>query len=120
MKLISYRRLASVQARAGLLKGNHVIDIERAFSSPPDMLALLQSTLDFELGSTWTTDVEKLGKAVPGALIDPTDVVLGPILTNPPSIRDFYAFEDHVKNARARRGLEMIAEWYAIPVFYFS
>src|SRR6059058_4125052 len=102
MKLIAYRRLGSVQSRTALLKGNHVIDIERAFGGPPDMLALLQSTLNFELGSTWTTDIEKIEKANPGALIDPTDVVLGPILTNPPSIRDFYAFEDHVKNARAR------------------
>ncbi|HET7769881.1 MAG TPA: fumarylacetoacetate hydrolase family protein [Chloroflexota bacterium] len=38
----------------------------------------------------------------------------------PRTIRDFYAFEAHVKHARARRGLEMIPEWYEIPVFYFS
>ncbi len=38
----------------------------------------------------------------------------------PPSLRDFYAFEEHVKRARARRGLEIIPEWYEIPVFYFS
>ena len=38
----------------------------------------------------------------------------------PRTIRDFYAFEAHVKAARARRGLEMIPEWYALPVFYFS
>jgi len=36
------------------------------------------------------------------------------------SFRDFYAFERHVKTARARRGLEMIPEWYDFPVFYFS
>lgn len=35
-------------------------------------------------------------------------------------IRDFYAFEDHVKAGRASRGLEMIPEWYEIPVFYYS
>ncbi len=38
----------------------------------------------------------------------------------PRSVRDFYAFEQHVKAARALRGLEMIPEWYEIPVFYFS
>ena len=37
-----------------------------------------------------------------------------------PSFRDFYAFEAHVRNARKRRGLEMIPEWYDAPVFYFS
>ncbi|WP_337860804.1 fumarylacetoacetate hydrolase family protein [Ferroplasma sp.] len=36
------------------------------------------------------------------------------------SVRDFYAFEDHVKNARKNKGLEMIKEWYDFPVFYFS
>ncbi|MEH7158625.1 fumarylacetoacetate hydrolase family protein [Neobacillus drentensis] len=38
----------------------------------------------------------------------------------PRSFRDFYAFEQHVKTARENRGLEMIPEWYEIPVFYFS
>lgn len=36
------------------------------------------------------------------------------------SFRDFYAFEEHVRNARKHRGLEMIPEWYEMPVFYFS
>jgi fumarylacetoacetate (FAA) hydrolase len=36
------------------------------------------------------------------------------------SLRDFYAFEQHVKTARANRGYEMLAEWYEMPVFYFS
>lgn len=36
------------------------------------------------------------------------------------SIRDFYAFEQHVKTCRAQRGLEMPAAWYEIPAFYFS
>jgi fumarylacetoacetate (FAA) hydrolase len=38
----------------------------------------------------------------------------------PRTIRDFYAFEQHVKTARALRGLEMIPEWYDHPVFYYS
>jgi 2-keto-4-pentenoate hydratase/2-oxohepta-3-ene-1,7-dioic acid hydratase in catechol pathway len=44
---------------------------------------------------------------------------LPPVL-RPPSFRDFYAFEQHVKTCRARRGLEMLPAWYEIPVFYFS
>ena len=36
------------------------------------------------------------------------------------SFRDFYAFEQHVKTCRAKRGLEMIPQWYDQPVFYFS
>ena len=38
----------------------------------------------------------------------------------PPTVRDFYAFEQHVRTARARRGLEMDPDWYELPVFYFS
>jgi len=36
------------------------------------------------------------------------------------TIRDFYAFEQHVQTCRAQRGLGMIPQWYEIPVFYFS
>jgi len=36
------------------------------------------------------------------------------------SIRDFYAFEQHVATCRRHRGLEMMPEWYQLPVFYFS
>ena len=36
------------------------------------------------------------------------------------SIRDFYAFEQHVKTCRKQRGLDMPPQWYQIPVFYFS
>jgi 2-keto-4-pentenoate hydratase/2-oxohepta-3-ene-1,7-dioic acid hydratase in catechol pathway len=41
-------------------------------------------------------------------------------LPAPRSFRDFYAFEEHVKTARGRRGLDMVPEWYDFPVFYFS
>jgi fumarylacetoacetate (FAA) hydrolase len=45
-----------------------------------------------------------------------------PRLPLPPvaTLRDFYAFEQHVKTCRAQRGLEMVPQWYEIPVFYFS
>lgn len=42
--------------------------------------------------------------------------------TLPPvaSLRDFYAFEQHVRTCRGHRGLGMPPEWYNAPVFYFS
>ncbi|MGG1399261.1 fumarylacetoacetate hydrolase family protein [Bacillus salipaludis] len=49
-----------------------------------------------------------------------SDIRLKAPLPVPKSFRDFYAFEQHVKTARDNRGLEMIPEWYEIPVFYFS
>jgi fumarylacetoacetate (FAA) hydrolase len=46
--------------------------------------------------------------------------LLAPV-QRPPSVRDFYAFEAHVKNARAVTGRgEVPREWYEIPAFYFS
>ena len=39
----------------------------------------------------------------------------------PPSIRDFMAFEEHVRNARAITGRGEVPEaWYEAPRFYFS
>src|ERR1044071_744624 len=48
------------------------------------------------------------------------DVVLRAPVLRPPSVRDFYAFEQHVRTARESRGSEVPAEWYEQPVFYFS
>ncbi|HEY6605387.1 MAG TPA: fumarylacetoacetate hydrolase family protein [Gaiellaceae bacterium] len=48
------------------------------------------------------------------------EVEFRPPVLHPPSVRDFYAFEQHVKTARAKRGFEVPQEWYEIPVFYFS
>ena len=48
------------------------------------------------------------------------DVDLRPPVLHPPAVRDFYAFEQHVKAARALRNQEVPPEWYELPVFYFS
>lgn len=39
-------------------------------------------------------------------------------LVNPVSVRDFYAFEAHVKAGFEKRGEPMPREWYEIPVYY--
>lgn len=71
-------------------------------------------------------DGERLDRAAKTARHDPAAVLplqalslLSPI-PRPPSVRDFYAFEEHVRTARRRRGLEMEPDWYELPVFYFS
>ncbi|MCS6790556.1 MAG: fumarylacetoacetate hydrolase family protein [Bacteroidia bacterium] len=45
--------------------------------------------------------------------------VLSPV-RRPVSLRDGYAFRQHVEAARRNRGLEMIPEFDQFPVFYFS
>lgn len=38
----------------------------------------------------------------------------------PSSVRDFFAFEQHIATARGRRGAPVPSEWYEFPAFYFS
>ena len=45
--------------------------------------------------------------------------LLAPI-PNPASVRDFFAFEAHVKKGFEKRGEPMPQEWYEMPVYYKS
>ncbi|MDX2150453.1 MAG: fumarylacetoacetate hydrolase family protein [Bryobacteraceae bacterium] len=53
-------------------------------------------------------------------LYRPEDVRLLAPIPDPPSLRDFYAFEDHVKRGFEKRGEPVPPEWYEIPVYYKS
>jgi 2-keto-4-pentenoate hydratase/2-oxohepta-3-ene-1,7-dioic acid hydratase in catechol pathway len=48
------------------------------------------------------------------------DVTLCTPLPNPSSLRDFFAFEDHVKVGFSKRQEPVPPEWYEIPVYYKS
>ena len=86
-------------ARPGRVEGNRVVQL-----GAPSLTAFLAG-----------------GGSAPDEAEFPLDEIrlLAPI-PDPPSVRDFFAFEQHVATARARRGGEVPAEWYAIPAFYFS
>jgi fumarylacetoacetate (FAA) hydrolase len=45
--------------------------------------------------------------------------LLAPV-PEPPSLRDFYAFEGHARRGAELRGVELARHWYEAPVFYFS
>ncbi|HEX2069297.1 MAG TPA: fumarylacetoacetate hydrolase family protein [Actinomycetota bacterium] len=108
-------RWATFRTDAGDERVGVLVDEEiRALEPGITLLGLLERSADafFEAGE----------KAIRG----PTDVfalegvrLMAPI-PRPPSVRDFYAFEQHVRTARERRGLEMDPDWYELPVFYFS
>ncbi len=49
-----------------------------------------------------------------------SDPQFAPPVRRPGTFRDFYCFEEHVRNARKLRGLDVVEEWYQFPVFYFS
>jgi fumarylacetoacetate (FAA) hydrolase len=112
MKLARWRVRASDEIGWGLVLGEEVLGLQHLW--PGGILELLRSS-GREPGGR--------GRRAAASLPEPrhplADVeLLAPI--EPPSFRDFYAFEAHVRNARRRRGLEMVPEWYEIPVFYFS
>ncbi|GEB34366.1 fumarylacetoacetate hydrolase family protein [Brevibacillus sp. FSL K6-0770] len=117
MKLVSYRQIDRGAWRAGLLAEGKITDIAQALPGAPDtLLGLLEQWEEWKgrlLTLAQSADVQATGLAT-------EDVFLGSPLPRPASFRDFYAFEAHVKTARARRGLDMIPEWYRFPVFYFS
>ena len=48
----------------------------------------------------------------------PGEVILRAPLPCPVSLRDFYAFEAHVRKGFEKRGEPMPEEWYQIPVYY--
>ncbi|MBS1272319.1 MAG: hypothetical protein MAGBODY4_01460 [Candidatus Marinimicrobia bacterium] len=123
MKYISYQRegLHSI----GIWHDDRIFDIPGAARSfgntkmPNDMLDFLQ---DFEYNHRLVTEMfEQSSPTTRPELFFPDGQaeILAPV-PFPRSLRDFYAFENHVKTARANRGLDMIDEWYDIPVFYFS
>jgi 2-keto-4-pentenoate hydratase/2-oxohepta-3-ene-1,7-dioic acid hydratase in catechol pathway len=52
---------------------------------------------------------------------DLSDVLLLAPVPDPPSVRDFFAYEGHVATGSRLRGRDRIPEaWYAAPTFYFS
>jgi len=110
MKLLTFQYNDKV--RVGLLKDETVLDLYEASngSLPSDLLSMLENYENYK------KDIAELtGEGIPLSSVK----LLAP-LPKPSSIRDFYAFEEHVKTSRGRRGLEMIPEWYEVPVFYFT
>jgi fumarylacetoacetate (FAA) hydrolase len=47
-----------------------------------------------------------------------SEVTLLPPVEHPGAFLDFYTFEEHVRTAREKRGLDMVPEWYDFPAWY--
>ncbi|MFW0781897.1 fumarylacetoacetate hydrolase family protein [Rossellomorea marisflavi] len=112
MKLVSF--IEGDDVRAGLVSGDRVIDLHQASCGrlPKEMRRLI------ELGDEGIALMRELSALTGEYALSELSLVAP--LPDPVSIRDFYAFEDHVRNARQRRGLAVVPEWYEMPVFYFT
>lgn len=105
---------------AGVLRGQDEV--------VPAGAALEDAGLDLGLDAVGVTDLLEAWDAVEEALDDPPAEAARPLeevrllapLPWPMTLRDFYAFEEHVERANKRRGQGVPDAWYEIPVFYFS
>ena len=122
MKLVTFVRPGADPAGApGIaLPGAGVLDLGRA-SETFRGLSMLDLVRRYE---------ELLPEALPlasgeaslpaGTLVPEDEVRLLAPLPRPVSVRDGYAFRQHVETARRNRGLPMIPEFDEFPVFYFT
>ena len=128
--------------RLGVVAGNAVIDLQAAESwaqgarglrpALPDFGDLPEPMLPFAASGA-IDQARQILQALEGTpplhlkaasrqrVAHPSDTVrlISP-MPLPTSLRDFYAFEQHVRAARANRGADMIPDWYDMPAFYFS
>ncbi|MCU1448289.1 MAG: 2-keto-4-pentenoate hydratase/2-oxohepta-3-ene,7-dioic acid hydratase (Catechol pathway) [Acidimicrobiales bacterium] len=110
MRWVSYRTDPSGPERTGLVVGDKV----HAMAAGVELANLLGDGGErLRQAADWATNQPAEARALAEV------TVLAPF-TRPPSIRDFYAFEQHVRTAREGRGLEMDPDWYELPVFYFT
>ncbi|MGE3619927.1 MAG: fumarylacetoacetate hydrolase family protein [Acidimicrobiia bacterium] len=103
MKLARFVSSRSGEACTGVVEGDRVTPV-----GPADQHALLAMATSRRVPAAAGTSE---------ALAEVT--LLCPV-PDPPSVRDFYAFEAHVAAGRRTRGLEVDPDWYELPVFYFS
>ncbi|HWD03927.1 MAG TPA: fumarylacetoacetate hydrolase family protein [Amycolatopsis sp.] len=112
MRWVTYRTTADPLPRAGI-----VDDAGEQVAAP---------YVGRPLASLLAEGHESLAKAGRRAEEDPVervamaDVSLLAPIPEPPSIRDFMAFEEHVVTSLGALGQEIDPVWYMQPVFYFS
>jgi fumarylacetoacetate (FAA) hydrolase len=108
MKICVVRVAGDEQPRLADHRANSLAIID----SPPSLRCALEQFGPNDLR-------RRVEQATTIATIDRVESWLPPV-PDPRTLRDFYAFEQHVKTCRAQRGLDMVPEWYKFPVFYFS
>ena len=112
MRLSTYKLANNNKKLIGLVKKDSLINLNEFFGDI--------SLVDLIKKDNWKS--ETLKKIDEEKLVTHhiNDVNLLAPIPNPNSLRDAYAFRQHVETSRKNRGLEMIKEFDEFPVFYFS
>lgn len=119
MKLFSFSTKKEELKKTGAVIDGHLVDISKATPGPPSLNDVLR---------TWSESRPLLESAIQSLshngynkfILKEEEIIFHPPTTDFCTFRDFYGFEQHVKTARAQRGLKVVDEWYQLPVFYFS
>jgi len=107
-------RAGPAAARLGAWRDDEVFELAGVSGLPTTMLELLEAG-----PAAWRRAAE-IAAGGGGRRWSADDVHLLAPLPRPPSLRDFYAFEQHVAKAFAIRDRPMPPEWYDFPAFYFG
>lgn len=118
MKLVTYKSNGAM--RLGVVVANSIVDVAKAFPEyPSSMLALLEMGQG-AMATLATQAAALVATSIDASLLAPSDAMLCSPVPRPTSMRDGYAFRQHVEAARRNRGVEMIPEFDEIPIFYFT
>jgi fumarylacetoacetate (FAA) hydrolase len=119
MKLVSF--LKNGNECAGLISGDEVYDLTMLHAGLPDSINGVLAGWDehFPLLQKLSKDLDQSAKLKSRGLALKEVQLLAPI-PRPSSLRDGYAFRQHVETSRRNRGLEMISLFDSFPVFYFG
>lgn len=79
---------------------------------------LASTGLFIQEGPDVWAEAESVARRVGTSTAVPDDVRWLSPLDRVPSLRDFLAFENHVKGGAERRGVDVPAYWYEAPVYY--
>jgi fumarylacetoacetate (FAA) hydrolase len=120
VRLVSFLKDDKIE-RLGLWVGGRVYDLARSAGLINEKQ--YSNILDFlDDGEKGMETGFKVTEAIKDGKIEDFDRNIKPLapVPHPRSLRDAYAFRQHVETARKNRGLEMIPEFDLFPVFYFS
>ncbi len=144
MKLVSFEIRTPVGrfVRTGALHQHRIVDLNMAYARlladcqeaqpyrlanctvPSSMLTLLEGGDSAMRAAREALDYAiRCGEGIEGpdgetVFYEPDRVRLRAPLPNPPSLRDFIAFEAHIAATSKKRGQPIPPEWYKAPVYY--
>ncbi len=109
----------------GPLGQGTIIDVASACASlqargPADILELIRGADEFLPLMKRIEELHQKGELPKNTTVAEANARLLSPIPRPVSMRDGYAFRQHVETARRNRGVPMIPEFDHIPVFYFT